>query len=399
MPPTRDEYAGHIKQYRLFHDVVRFMCDDLRISFKAENIDKTESDKGSTYRAHMEGKHTLNFLLDTIVKTNKIQEVRAAIDIEYDKGSASFCTSEDVAKYINEDGYLTRWATRAIHNFNLKHHPVNLNTLFATTEIRVYGAYSDHTLALKEMKFLLYGMQFIKMDNPIVYKFRHVNDLTRTFSYCIFVKDDYYPNFWAFFHNMGGLDSGGYRTALKSIEDMISTNTTVDFRRVDIKYAILRKFLSEHVTTFNRVEQDTISFDLYHVWGNFGLGFAESYSKFLESYDNSEYHRALRDLRTLLQTAMEIVCEKHKIAIPRQSTIAKLCSLLIKNKVLDGKTRTWYCAFLSIANLPAHREAPIDNDLSYQNEDRIRITILLGTQLINELGGIIDWLDDSENDA
>ncbi len=395
-----NEYAGHDEQYHLFINGASYMCDDLGISLKDADINKKESLNGSTYRIHIEGEHTLDFLLDTFVKANKIQKTDVHVDISYNKGSASFYEYTNIAERINEDGYLVRWVTQVIHNFNLKHRPVNLEALFGTTEIRVYGTYRDPILALKEMELLLNGMQYAELNKPIVYKFRHVGDLTRTFSYCFFVSDNHGPNFWAFFHNMSGLDSGGRNISLKIIKEMIATNAAPDLQHVDIEYARLYKFLSRHVTTFNHVGRNTLSFNLNHVWGDFGTTFSESYSKFLESYDNEEYPRALRDLRTLLQTAMEIVCEKNEITIPDKPNIGTLCSSLVESKVLDGKITVWCCAFLSVANLSAHREFSTEDDLLDQNmKDRIKITILLGTQLINELGNKIGWVDDSDDSS
>lgn len=399
MPHHTNEYAGHAKHYSLFLDAAKFLCDGLGINFQDEKIDSHKSDKGSTYIIRVEGKHILDFSLNTFVKENKLQEVRTHVGIGYDKGSAPFCEYEDIVEHINEDDYLIRWVTQAMHNINLKHSPVDLDALFSTTEIRVYGTYSDPILALKEMEILLNGMQFSKMSKPIVYRFRHVDGLTRTFSYCVFVSGDRGPNFWAFFHKMGGLDSGGYSKSLEIVEAMIATNPEPDLRPVDIEYARLHKFLAEHVTTFDRVRRNTLFFDLNHVGGDFGQTFSESYSKFLESYDNGEYSRVLRDLRTLLQTAMEIVCEKKSIAIPDKPNISKLCSLLVKEGVLDEKTTTWYCAFSSVANTPAHRELPTSNDgfLDENVEERTKMTILLGTQLINELGSTIEWMDDLDD--
>ena len=387
-----DEYAGHVEQYRLFVDTLHLMCGDLGMRFKDAKIDKAESPRGSTYHAHVEGQLTLGFLLDTFVQDNKIQETRVRVDIGYDKGSASFYEIADIGGHVNERGYLERWATRAIHNFNLEHNPVNLDALFGTVPMRVYGTYNDPILALEEMRLLLDGMQFATMDKPIIYRFRHVDGLMRTFSYCIFVSDGHASDFWAFFHNMGGLDSGGHSKSLKTIEDMIATNTAVDLKRVDIKYARLRKFLSERATMFNRAGRSTPSSYLSHVSGSFGAAFSESYSKFLDAHDNGEYSRALRDIRALLQMAMEEVCKQKEIDIPSKPTITKLHDRLVKHGILDGKTRAWYCAFLSIANLSARREFPTREDLLDQNtESRVKTTILLGTQLVQELDSVVNY--------
>ena len=206
-----------------------------------------------------------------------------------------------------------------------------------------------------------------------------------------FVSNDYNPDFWAFFHNMGGQDSDSRAFTLKRIDTMIASNPTTDLRLHDIEYNKFRRFLSENVTTFNYVGKNALSFDVYRGQENFGETFSESYSKFLERYYNREYSQALRDLRALLQMAMEIVCEKKKITVPEKPKISELCSLLVKNKILDGKTTVWYCAFSSVANLAAHGEFPTKDDLLNQNvKNRTKMVILLGTHLIGELDDALD---------
>ena len=396
-----NEYAGHIKQYQRFVDAARLICDDLDMSFKDEKIDRAESDRGSTYHIYVGGKYTLDFSLNTVVKANKIQETHIQVKIKYDKDSVSFDESDDIAEYVNEDGYLERWTTQALHNFNLKHHPVELDALFGKADIRVYGTYNDPDLALKEMKLFMDGMWFAKTDKP-AYRFRHVDSLMRTYSYCFFVSDGSAVPFWAFFHNMGGLDNGYHISRhLKKVEDMITINISTDLKCHDVEYARLRKFLSEHVTAFNRVTRNTLSFDLNHVSDNFGTEFSETYSKFLESCDNEEYSRALRDLRALLQTAMEGVCKEKGVPLPDNPDINKLCAGFIKHGLLDGKETTRYGAFSVVANTSAHRVFPTENDLLDQNtKDKVKTAILLGTQLVADMDDMMTYTDDfDENDS
>lgn len=392
MLPNANEYVGHLKQYGLFLDTARFMCNDLGINFQSKKIEREKSSHGSTYSIYVEGIYTLYFLLDTTVTTNKVQKTEVTVDIRYDGGSASFHVSDDITEHTNKDGYLERWATKTMHDFKLKHYPVNLDALFGTAGIRVYGTYIDPHLALKEMKLLLNGMQFAKMNKPIVYRFRHVDGhFIRTYSYGFFVSNDYNPDFWAFFHNMGGQDSDSRAFTLKRADTMIASNPTTDLRLHDIEYDKFRRFLSENVTTFNYVGKNALSFDVYPGQENFGETFSESYSKFLERYYNREYSQALRDLRALLQMAMEIVCEKKKITIPEKPKIYDLCLRLVKNKILDGKTTEWYRAFSSVANSAAHGEFPTKDDLLNQNvKNRTKMAILLGTHLIGELDDALD---------
>ena len=248
------------------------------------------------------------------------------------------------------------------------------------------------------MKLFLNGMRFAEKDKP-AYRFRHIENLMRKFSYCFFVSDGSAAHFWAFFHNMGGLDSGGHNISLKMVEEMIATNLSTHLKCVDIEYAKLCKFLSEHVTAFNRVKRNTISFDLDQDLGNFGVEFSKTYSKFLENCDNGEYSQALRDLRALLQTAMEKVCEEKGAPLPDKPGIANLCGSLVEHGVLNGREKPRYDAFSSVANSPAHRVSPAYGDLLDQNtKNRAKMTIALGTQIIDELGGMMSYADDFDED-
>ena len=393
-----DEYAGHEKQYRRFVAATRLICDDLGIHFKGGEINQAESDNGSTYRAYVDGKYALDFSLDTFVNDGKIWKTLVHISIKYDRGSIPFYEGGDIVEHVNEDGYLERWATRALHNFNLKHHSVNLDALFGETDIRVYGTYDDPILALKEMKCFLNGMRLAETDKP-AYRFRHVEGLMRTFSYGFFVSDGSAAHFWAFFHNMGGLDSGGHNISRKAVEDMIAANLSTDMKCVDIEYARLRKFLSGHVTAFNRVTRNTLSFHLNHVSDNFGAEFSKTYSKFLESCDNGEYSQALRDLRALLQTAMEKVSKKNDVPLPNKPNISKICARLVDHDVLDGEETTRYGLFSLVANVSAHRISPTEDDLLYQDtEDRAKTAILLGTQLVNDMDSMMNHPEDFDED-
>ena len=393
-----DEYAGHARQYRTFIGAVRLICDDLGIHFEDGKIYKPRPNGGSTYRFHAEGEHTLDFFLDTFVRANKIQKACVHISIRHGRGGEPFYDDDDIAERINERGYLERWATQALHRFNLKHHPVNLDALFDKTCIRVYGTYDDPNLAVKEMKLLVNGMRFAEPNKP-AYRFRHVNGLMRTYSYCFYVGDGSAVRFWAFFHDMGGLDSGGHSKYLKDVEEMVAENLPTNLKCRDIERARLLKFLSEHVTAFNRVARNTLCFDLGRDRSNFGARFSKEYSKFLMRCDNGEYYQALRDLRALVQTAMEKVCEKKGVPLPGKPNIAKLCGRLVEHNVLDGEETTRYGAFSVAANKAAHRALPTEGDFLAQNtEDRVKTAILLGTQLIGELGGMVEGVDDADGD-
>lgn len=393
-----DDYPGHARQYGLLRNTISNICNDLGLNDKNMETKRTESSAGSTYRTRIVGEYTLNFELDTFVKKNKIQKIMAYIGIKYDSDSVSFQIHDDITKYINQDNYLERWAAHAIHKFNLEHNPINLNTRFGESILKVYG-YSDNPLSLKEMSLLLDGMQKTKTDKILAYKFRHVDTLMRTYSYCFFVSDGYYPNFWVFFLNLGGLDSGGHSESLRLAESIIASKTEVELRPADIEYVRLRKFLSERVQAFNFEGENTLIFNLF-VLGDFDPTFFELYSKFLERYKNEEYSEALRNLRVLVQMSMETVYKKNQIQIPKKPSINTLCSELIKNEILDEVMRAWCCAFTSVANLSAHREFPSNDEFFNQNtEDRIKITILLGIYIINSLGDTIDVLDDSYDDS
>ncbi|MGH9923222.1 MAG: hypothetical protein ACRD38_10755, partial [Nitrososphaerales archaeon] len=124
----------------------------------------------------------------------------------------------------------------------------------------------------------------------------------------------------------------------------------------------------------------------------FGRDFVEAYSKFEERYAAKEYPQALRDLRALVQHALEISCQKKDIDISnmKEPDINKISGLLISNNVIDGRLQSWFHAFSSIANQAAHRVFPSNKDLERPNlTQRITVTFQLGTQLISELESVL----------
>ena len=116
----------------------------------------------------------------------------------------------------------------------------------------------------------------------------------------------------------------------------------------------------------------------------FGPIFSLNYSKFLDTYENGDYSRALRDLRALLQTAMEFICAKKSIPIDSEPNINNLRALLIKKNIMDGKMTVWYCAFTQTANVPAHKvySPSGEDDVS---DEQLKTAIVIGVQLIAEL--------------
>ena len=269
-----------------------------------------------------------------------------------------------------------------LHLFNQKRNSKVLDVLFSNTPIRVYGLPNNMDWTWPELHHFVNGINAVQADNVLIYKFRHVDLDTkyRSFSYSFFQG-----SFWVCFLNVGGLDSGGANCNLRRVEDLIKNMSRPAVEEcIDVEYYKLEDFLAKRVAPFEPQKRGLVSFQLSEVVTHkFGPRFALAYSKFLDTYESGDYNQALRDLRAVLQTAMEIICVKKSISVGKSPDINSLRGLLINHNVIDGKMTVWYCAFTQTANTPSHKVySPSGDDIS---DERLKTAILIGTQLIAEL--------------
>lgn len=379
--PTISTHNERDEQYDQFLTATDYLSAKLNIIPTSVTKYKAEHRTHSSYLSIGEGdKYTFCFWFTAFREDDKIDQVLASVSIQYNCFSACFVVQEDITEK-NHGNYLYKWADWVIYSFSQHRNSGKLDVLFSNVPIKVYGLPNDMDWTEPELIHFINGLH-TQSRKVQIYKIKHIDPQTkyRSFSYAFFQG-----SFWAFFLRVGGLDSGGSRCNLDRVEELIeSINVSVDIKAIDADYYELVKFLSEHIEQFKPRRRGEIVFKLDEVnAGKFGTEFSSHYPKFLNDYEDDDYMQALRNLRALLQTAMEIICEQHSLTIDKKPNISNLLSLLVKEKIIDGRMKVWYCTFMSIANTPSHKDySPTGDDFS---DERLRTAILIGTQLISEL--------------
>jgi hypothetical protein len=314
--------------------------------------------------------------------------VHAGIEIEYEHAT-KFDLDEDITRMVSHPNYLIRWAGWAIHRFNLQHNAVDLKSRIGWNPIEVYGG-DRCDQSLTQFGLLIKGLQASE-SKVIVLRFRHVDPAIwyRSYSYAIWAETERWPGLWIFFYNLGGLDSGGWYSQLKWVEQRIAElGTNVKVETFDIDNHVLARFLLRKDLVF-RCSLHLDCFDLESLYPVEPLSFEdiETYEKAEESYWNEDYSGALRDLRAAVQDALENAARKHNIVFSgTDKSIRKLVAILVNKRKLEGRLMPWFDAFTSFANLASHGPYPTKEDLvSPQIRMRVLGTFALGRQLLREI--------------
>lgn len=378
------------------------ICDDLGVSYDDVKAERYETPTvGISYTAGGRGnKYEFDFYLKTDAEGDDVLSGRMSIslNIYYSKSSAPFDFYEGNLNALKpHSDFLSRWTAWAVFNFNLKHNPPNIESLFHGMDIRVYGLPLYTIPTMGEAHMLIGGIRQFQTDKLLIYKFRHVDPQVkyRSFSYAFLVSNKNCPSFWVFFPNCGGLDSGGARGDLYTVEELILTvKTKVERRSFDIKYEDLEKFLQKNAIGFRtEIENDDVYFSFIPPSeAAFGKDFVESYIKFQERIRMEDYAGALRDLRAVVQDAMEITCDKNNVDLKgiKNLKIGNISGKMKEAKLIDEAIYNWFMAFSSVASKASHGEYPTKKDLeNYTLRRRIMATFLFGTHLIEELEKIL----------
>jgi hypothetical protein len=93
-----------------------------------------------------------------------------------------------------------------------------------------------------------------------------------------------------------------------------------------------------------------------------------------------DYTDALVKMRTLLEVTSRKLLKKRKKGIPkdpRKDTLGPLSSRLVEKKIIDGRLKSWFDAFLSYANPSTHGTL----EVRQQNKQLLLRTIIIGHQL------------------
>ena len=158
--------------YEEFLDATRQVCEDLGINPRRIKLTRFETEHvGITYIAEGSNK-TTRFVFDvkTEAKGRDLLSgtMDASMEICYDKNASPFFLSENIDYMRVHQPSLPRWAAWAVFNFNLKHNPVNLESLFNEMPLRVYGLPRLTYPGLSEVRLLIGGLEkFQRQDSDL----------------------------------------------------------------------------------------------------------------------------------------------------------------------------------------------------------------------------------------
>lgn len=325
---------------------------------------------------------------------------RARALIRFDEIQDSYFFFENIDYIKSHPRFMSRWASWAIYKFRLKYHKVDLETLFHFKTIRVYGLPRLSSPTESEAEILVKGILSAQDEKTIVYKFRHIDPdvLYRSYSYAFYVNSiSTHGDYWVFFPNASGIDSGGAHHTYRYFEELIallSNNLEVDLRKIDVPYPELESFLYKNSTDFRSLSRDNQLEDFagfsrpYKVLENS----IDEFESFIKKLENNEYSSALRDLRALVQQSLENLIETKDIETPKLSytNINQLASILIDKGIIENRLKAWFEAFTSYANLASHRSFPTSEEMKNSVfRKRMMLTYYLGLQLLNEMENVM----------
>jgi len=327
-------------------------------------------------------------------------QLYATLEVDFDDHTPAFYMRDALGNGSYPPDCLIRWAAWAVYQFNLKHNPTNLENLFGETSIRVYGLPHCSHPTLTEMQLFMWGLR--KAASPVtVHRFRHLreDDWYRSYSYAIWARTEYHGH-WVFFYEAGGLDSGEANRDMEIMEQLIlDLKKRANVQNHDIESVILERFLLKWSESFEKVAElkehvpgtelkELFNLSIDESEKVFGSEFSQHLGKIQVAFEAEEYPDALRDLRAVVQDALEYVAEKRGVDITdvREPDVTNLAGKLIKADVLDGRLNQWFQAFASIANLASHGIFPTRDELvNPQIRMRVLSTFVIGRQLILEL--------------
>jgi hypothetical protein len=405
--PLRNEFTFKDLQLKKFShwkwsefiEAVKQVSSDLDIPEEAVNMESEVYEPEFFYSASSQRAKLPNFTFHVDytrrARNPKSPQLYATLEVDFADHTPAFYIRDALGDGAYPPDCIIRWVALAVHQFNLKHNPTNLESLFGETSIRVYGLphYSDPTIT--EMQLLMRGLRSTK-SRVIVHRFRHLRegDWYRSYSYAVWAQTDYHGH-WVFFHEAGGLDSGAAHRDMELMEQLIlDLGKRVKVKNHDIESSVLERFLLKKCEGFESMIRDS-DLALAHrlalddgLESTFGSEFSKHLRNMEMAYEKEDYTTSLRDLRVLMQEALEQVAKLRKVQIADISSpnISKLADKLKNANVIDELLLPWFHAFTTIANLSTHRLFPSREDLK---DSVIRMRVLacfvIGRQLLLEL--------------
>jgi hypothetical protein len=324
---------------------------------------------------------------------NRELRLRAMITIEYEQHAPAFAFEQDITSKVGHQDFLIRWAAWAVHNFNLTHHPPNLESLIGDVYVRVCGLPQSLHPTETEFQLLMKGLQ-VSNSKVTVLKFRHVDpgNGDRSYSYAIWAETEI-SGLWIFFCKAGGLDSGGWYQSYKRIEGLIhDLGANVTVKNFDMRYRDLERFLLRRGAGFDTLYSGDFDLESFQhellSLDSLGGKVSDAFRKSEESFWKEDYAGSLRDLRAVVQDALEYVAQLHHIDLTsvKDPDVPNIAGKLVGANVLEGRLTPWFQSFASIANLASHGTYPTEADwLNPRIRVRVLCTFVLGRQLLIEL--------------
>lgn len=350
------------------------------------------SNSDFTLNCYYVERDSVNFHLTIVPKNKSNRFVRSLQQKVLDKG-------------IHED-YLLSYIDMLSHQFNIQNNPINLSNLFLGSNVKAYNLPYLVYPGPIEFDIFLTGFENRIEDSTTVISLRHVRDNSKfdvkepfkvSYTYAFLVEmelkiddtspDSYgsvyhpIPSHWIFYLNIP-IDPISIKNRLNNSHG--SGERVINMSKYDLQFENLEIFLKErnaiekdkdNSTAINRIDKNL-----------FGEDFESDFFDCLKSFDDKEYQSSMRDLRALVQRALEFACNDLGIAVNNPPKIHNLVTKLFESKIISSEIMTQFTAFSSIANLSSHGDHPSSKEIAHPiTKNRYILAFYLGCQLINEI--------------
>lgn len=355
--------------YEQFEDACKTLCDEFRIPFKFLKIlYRYETPRtGVDYRAEVQT-NDVNIIFHVNTHTDHNDptsgDIFASLSINDSEISKPHPIDENLGPAVILYGNLRHWIKSAVYRYNIKNHPVNLESLFRGIHIKIYGFPDYSEPANTEFEIFISGLTSLYKRKITAYRFRHMDDNNSfSYSYSIFVPD----SLLVVFPKSGGGGGGGGQMDFEFFEEQLTKQRKYGFERkfMDVTYAELEKFLLEKELKFEHsVSKKTVEFPTVS---------REISSVCKELFEDGHYYEAIFQATIVLEkTLKEKSGVKDKIGVrlveivfDKNNPILELVSGSEKEHEdeRDGFQFILKGVFLGIKNPGSHSLPKIDNVL------------------------------------
>lgn len=268
------------------------------------------------------------------------------------------------------------WAGNVVDEFHEKRIKDRIGFMFGDSAISVLSPTPIHIEAL------LRGLVASGEKELLIFKIRHVDGGFESFSYAIRIRE------WFVFPDVGATVSGSGRY-VKKIDEIIKelgskikiclVEFDVDYKEFEEKilkeYHGSRRDFSEEL--FKRIRYKKLPSDIQQ-------GYDLEIREIHKDIKNRNFTHAMRNLRSLIEESGKYLCKSKGIDLPENATKKDITSSLIRNKILEPRTESWFDAFYAIANKAAHSITLEDLDIS-EKKYFIQQAIVIGGLIYLEI--------------